>query len=107
MEFDKVKSGIKNIGLNTTRVDTGDYFEAVVNKDSLDKVVQVLESLLGKAVWPSQNKPPKEAGKVVGNFGGLRKDQTLFFLNENGVSLFAMLWPWQNGEEITIKIVKI
>ena len=106
MEFDKIKAEVKNIGLDTPRADNDDYFEAIVKKDSIDKAMQVLEGLLGKAVWPSPNKVPKDAEKIVKNFGGLRKGQTLFFLSENGVSLFAMLWPWQDGERITIKMGK-
>jgi hypothetical protein len=107
MEFDKVKAKLKSIGLDNTRVDNDDYFEAVIKKDSVSKVVQILEGLLGKAVWPSQNKVPKEAERTVKNLGGLRRDQMLFFLNENGISLFAMFWPWQDGERITIKMGKV
>lgn len=106
MEFSEIKSEVKNAGLDNTRADNEDYFEAVVKKDSIDKVVQALEGKLGKAVWPSKERLSKEADKLVRNFGGLRKGQTLFFLNKDGISLFAMLWPWQDGERITVKLGK-
>lgn len=107
MEFDKIRAEVKNVGLDNMRADNDSYFEAVIKKDSVNKVSQVLEGSLGKAVWPSQNKIPKEAQTTVKNFGGLRKGQTLYFFSENGVSLFAMLWPWQDGERITVKMGRI
>lgn len=106
MEFEKIKAEIENIGLDNKRADNGDYFEAVVKKESIGKIMRFLEGTLGNPVWPSQNKLPRDADKIVKNFGGLRKDQTLFFLNKDGASLFAMLWPWQDGERITVKIGK-
>lgn len=106
MEFEKIKRDLENIGLDNKRVDNDDYIEAVVKKESIGKIMQVLEGTLGKPVWPSQNKLPKDADKIVKNFGGLRHGQTFFFLSKDGSLLFAMLWPWQDGERITVKIGK-
>lgn len=104
MELDNLKTGIKGVGLDNIRADNVDYFEAVVKKESIEKIAGTIKSILGEAVWPSQDKLSKDIQKMVDKFGGLRKGQTLFFLSKDGVSLFAMLWPWQDGERITIKI---
>lgn len=107
MDFNELKTQIKNAGANTVRTDNDDYMEVVVKKDNLVKVIAVLESLLGKAVWPSKDKLVKEAQKMVDNLGGLRKGQTLFFSDKDGLALFAMLWPWQDGEKTTVKTGKV
>jgi len=106
MDFVALKAEIKNAGLNTVRTDNDNYMEAVVKKETVVKVTQTLENLLGKPVWPSKDRLAKETKQLVDSLGGLRKDQTLFFLNKDGVSLFAMLWPWQDGEKVTLKMGK-
>ena len=106
MEFDKIKSEIKAVGLDNVRADNEDYFEAVVSKDAAGKLMKALEGSLGKAVWPSNDKIPPGAGKIVKDLGGLRTGQTLFFANDHASSVFAMLWPWQDGERMTLKMGK-
>jgi hypothetical protein len=44
--------------------------------------------------------------KAIAEFGGIRDGQTLYFGNEDKYSLFAMLWPWQDAEHITLKMAK-
>ncbi len=107
MKFDSIKAEIKKLALETTRIDNGEYFEAVIRSACLEEMVRALESIFGTPVWPSDDKLPKDAQALIRSVGGLRKGQTLYFLNNEGSSAFAMLWPWQDGERITIKISKI
>lgn len=107
MEFDKIKIEIKKIEPETTRMDNENYFEAVVGKSRLEGVIQVLESIFGAPAWPSEKKLLKNIEKLVKNMGGLREGQTLYLLDKEECSAFVMLWPWQDGERVTIKISKI
>jgi len=107
MEFDKIKAGVKKMGLETTRMDNENYFEAVIGHARLEEMVCVLEGIFGAPAWPSGKKLLKDTQILIKNAGGLRKGQTLYFLSEEGCSVFAMLWPWQDGERITIKMSKI
>ena len=106
MEFSKLKTEMKSIEFDMTRGDTEDYFEAVVKKSSLESVILVLEGSFGPPAWPSRAKLSKPAEELVNNFGGIRKGQTLYFSSESGHSVFAMLWPWQDNERVTIKMGK-
>ena len=107
MEFDKMKAQVKNVALETTRMDNEDYFEAVIGHARLEEVIHVLENIFGVPAWPSDKKPLKDTGKLIKSAGGLREGQTLYFLdNKSGCPVFAMLWPWRDGERITIKIGK-
>jgi len=107
MEFDKIKAEVKKVGLDLTRIDNDNYFEAVVKRICLKDAVCLLERIFGLPAWPSSNKLSNCAKKVIKDFGGLRSGQTLYLLNEEGLSIFAMLWPWQDGERITVKIARI
>jgi len=106
VEFNKLKTEIKKIELDVTRVDNDDYFEIVVKKHCLGNAISLLESIFGLPAWPSRNKVSKKIEKAVKSFGGLRRGQTLYAVSTDDFSIFVMLWPWQDGERITIKIVK-
>jgi hypothetical protein len=107
MEFDKIKARIKNLELETTRMDNENYFEAVIGHARLEGMVRTLEEIFGAPAWPSDKKLSKDTERLVKNVGGLRKGQTLYLLDAGESSAFAMLWPWQDGERITIKMSKI
>ena len=107
VEFNSLKTEIKKIELDVTRVDGDKYFEIVVKTRSLGDAVHLIESIFGPPAWPSRDKMSKKMEKAVKDFGGLRQGQTLYTLNTNDFSIFVMLWPWQDGERVTIKVVKI
>jgi hypothetical protein len=107
MEFDKIRAQVRKTEPDIMRLDSEDYFEAVIVKARLGEVVRVLESIFGAPAWPSNNKMLKDTQKLVSGAGGLRKGQTLYVLTDAGSSAFAMLWPWQDGERITIKIARV
>jgi hypothetical protein len=108
MEFDKMKAEVRKAEPETTRMDNENYFEAVIGKARLEEMVRALEGIFGAPAWPSRKKLSKDTEKIIKNAGGLRKGQTLYFSNNgSGCSAFAMLWPWQDGERVTIKMSKI
>ena len=108
MEFDKIREEARKVEPETTRMDNENYFEAVIDHARLEGVVRVLEGIFGAPAWPSDKKLSKDTEKLIKNVGGLRKGQTLYFLNNGSeCSAFAMLWPWQDGERITIKLSKV
>lgn len=107
MEFDKIKAEVKSADLETTREDKEDYFEAVLKTGAISALAKILESIFGPPAWPSREKLSKEADKIIKNFGGIRKGQTLYLACQDGVTVFAMLWPWQDGERVTIKMARV
>jgi len=106
MEFDNIKAEIKKMEPDMTRMDNENYFEAVIGHARLGEMVRVLEGIFGAPAWPSDKKLLRDTEKLIKDVGGLRKGQTLYVLNEEGCSMFAMLWPWQDGERITMKMGK-
>jgi len=107
MEFECIKTEIKKIELETMRVDNENYFEAVIGHTRLEAMVCALEGIFGSPAWPSGIKLTKDTERLIKDVGGLRKGQTLYLLNKEGSSAFVMLWPWRDGERVTIKMSKI
>lgn len=106
-DFEKMKSEVKKVALETIRIDNEAYFEAVVNKQSLSEAVCVLEKMFAQKAGPGVCNVPKDIEKVIKCFGGLRQGQSLYLSSEEKPSAFAMLWPWQDGERVTLKMAKV
>lgn len=99
-QFAKLKTTVKEIGFETERAEERHYFEAVIVKAKLQELSSRLELLLGQA----QKEPSAQAQEAVSGFGGINKGQTLHYYAEGSGFIFAMLWPWQDGEHVTLKM---
>jgi len=104
MDFIQLKTQIKNVIFEAVREDCEDYFEAVITKEKLTELSCSLEKGLGAPAWPSKNRLESQVQKAIEEFGGIRAGQILYWGNQENVSLFAMLWPWQDAEHITLKM---
>ena len=105
--FDELKAEIKKASFETVRAEDDIYFEAVFSKGNLGGLTKRLENIFGAPTWPSKNKLPAEIEKTIGDYGGIEKGQTLYFWHQEGRSVFAMLWPWQSGEQVTLKVASV
>lgn len=104
MKFEEIMDEVKSIEFDTVRVKDRYYFEAVILRDKLPMLTERLEKLLGKQLCPPRRKLAPDVEKVVGAFGGVMGDQTLYFLKGKDYSYFAMLWPWSDDCHITVKL---
>lgn len=105
MEFSAIKDAVKNLGFEALRADKDDYFEAVFIREGIAKLNESLKNLLGEPVWPSNDKLTLQVQEAISGFGGIHEGQTLYFRNEGAGVIFAMLWPWSDGQHTTIKII--
>ena len=87
------------------RTDNSNYFEAVFIKEELVKLNVRLKNFFGEPAWPSKDKFTSQMQEAIKDFGGIKDGQILYFKNEGVNSVFAMLWPWQDGLHTTIKII--
>ena len=104
MQFSEIRSGLEGIVFDTVRIDSGNYFEAVVVKDELPKLTASLEKIFGPPAWPSKGPLLPAVQGIIKDFGGIRLEQTLYFQNDKEDTLFAMLWPWQDDYHTTVKM---
>jgi hypothetical protein len=82
------------------------YLEAVLQK----KDTELLHSLLEKHLGPAAKEPgkeanlPKEIQKLVDSLGGLRKEQSFFYRQDDRRVIYAAIWPWTSDpKRITLK----
>jgi len=106
MEFPQLKEEVKKFGFRLIRADSDDYFEAVFLRNDLASLVNKLDSLFGPRKWPSAEPLSAKISDIIKDCGGIREDQTLYFLEGEKFSAFAMLWPWSDGQRITLKLGK-
>lgn len=83
-----------------------DQINVVINTQDSAKWSAGLEQSLGPALKPAGESPSNLAKKAANEFGGIRKEQTLFVKNIDEYSVVAMFWPWQNDKHTTLKIFK-
>jgi hypothetical protein len=100
MQFQELKTTVKDIGVETSRHEDDNYLEVVIVKDKLTELIVRLDRVFGSA----QERPSSRAKDVIKGFGGIIEGQILYFLHEGDSFIFAMLWPWQDGEHITLKM---
>jgi len=95
---------IGKIDFQEIRINNKDYFEAIILKSKLADLITCLEETFGVAKYPSGKELSGHVKEVTDRFGGVRGGQSLYFLEEKECSAFVMLWPWQDGTHITLKI---
>jgi len=83
-----------------------EYFEAVITLEDLE----VLHSLLKKHLGPATKESGKEASlskkiqELVDSLGGLRIEQSFFYMQDGEQVIYAALWPWRSDpSRITLK----
>ncbi len=97
---------LKNIEHEEIRNESETYLEIVFNTGVMDKIKPVLEDYYGPAFKQAGVKAEPEVNEISKAYGGVQKEQALYYKNSQGISQLAMLWPWQDGKRITIKIIQ-
>ena len=80
------------------------YFEAVLYSHDLMKLYPILEGFFGAPFKPAGVAPSREAQAYAARYGGIQKNQTLYFKNDATNVHCAMIWPWADGSRVTIKV---
>ena len=106
MDFSDLKTLIKPVRFDALRLDCDNYFEAVILKEELAKLTVRLENFFGTPAWPSKERLSFSVQEKIRGFGGIMPGQTLYYRRKENDTVFAMLWPWKDGERVTVKIIQ-
>jgi len=106
MPFEELVVDIKKAKIEEVRVDTGDFFEAVLLKADSAGLAGTLNKFFGEPAFPSRNHLPLRISHAIKSYGGINPGQTLYFCASGAGTVIAMLWPWGDGQHITLKIIK-
>jgi hypothetical protein len=106
MTFQDFLAEMQTVKVEESRVRTEDYFEAVVSKAGLASLHKVLTSYFGPPLKPEGHPPCGKASRHAKPYGGIRKEQTMYFRQAEDFVEYAFLWPWGNGVRVTIKVIQ-
>lgn len=106
MTFPDFLVEIQTLRIEELRAQGEEYFEAVISKADLDPLHKILMAYFGPPLKPEGQLPSGEANRRAESYGGIRKDQTMYFRQDGDHSECALLWPWGNGIRITVKVIQ-
>jgi hypothetical protein len=104
--FPELVKQLKKIPFDEIRKESEGYFEIVLSTKHLINLYPIFESYYGVPFKPSGVAPSDKAQNLTRNYGGIQKQQTLYYVNRNGVSDCAMIWPWNDGSRSTVKMAQ-
>lgn len=87
------------------RVEENEYIELVLPREAVERYLSSLQIAFGLAVKPEGKRPSWRLRWLAKEYGGIRKNQTLFLKDFPEERFLAMLWPWQDGEYATLKLI--
>ncbi len=82
-----------------------DYVWLVFSNEEAQKWNELFADILGPAIKPAGVTPSQEDLVLTKDYGGIRKDQTLFKKEFDDYTVIAMFWPWQDKVRTTLKMV--
>ncbi len=106
MTFQDFLNQIHSLRIEESRAHTEEYFEAVIDKSGLDSLHKILTAYFGPPLKPAGHVPSWKARRHAKPYGGIRREQTMYFRQDGNHSECALLWPWGSGARITIKVTQ-
>jgi hypothetical protein len=104
MKIQEITEKFGNLKIFEKRCINDAYAEMVFFAEQIDHWRKILEDFLGPAVKPSGLEPSIDHKNAADALGGIFFNQTLFQKDYDDMVVIAMFWPWQNGQQVTLKI---
>lgn len=93
---------LENVELRTK---TDNYLELVFSRKDGEAYYNILNKFLGEPKKPKDKEPQEDDHKITRYYGGIRKEQVLYYRDFSHATITAILWPWQDGVHTTLKLV--
>ena len=104
MTFDDILSQAKDLGIHERRSQSDEYCELVFFSKDLEAWYRILSSAFGEARKPPGHEPTESDLDLTHDTGGIRINQTLFEKDFEKKTIIAKIWPWDDGEHLTLKM---
>lgn len=101
-DFGHLRQELRGIRFEPLRAAEDAFMEGVVSVGECTKLLVCLERFYGGAV-ASLDGEPAALTALVDQYGGLMSGQTLYCCRSQEKYVCVMLWPWQDGEHVTVK----
>ncbi len=103
----EILKAIEGLPVDEKRAAQSEYLELVFMAGDMARWDEKIASVLGAAVKPQGQKPSKDDEAITGNYGGIGQDQVLYRKDANGGTCVAMMWPWRDGDHVTLKVATL
>lgn len=104
MTFDDILFQAKDLGVYERRSLSAEYCELVFFSKDLAAWYGILSSALGDPRKPPGCEPSVSDLDLTRKTGGIRINQTLFEKDFGEETIIAKIWPWEDGEHMTLKM---
>ena len=106
MKLEEIKKVVKEVDLVTLRCDSDELFEAVFNTSELEQLSSRLVKIFGDPLFPLKKDVRVNPEELARDYGGIMPGQTLYYLEQEEGAVLAMIWPWQDKVNITLKLIR-
>lgn len=106
MDFAKMCEEVKTLQFREKRFDSPDFFEFVIRKEQVQKLDPILRRYFGPPFKPAGEPLQGEPAEFLERVGGIRRDQTLYFLESADKIFYTMIWPWGDRVNVTVKMAQ-
>ena len=104
MTFDDILLQAKELGIHERRSLSAEYCELVFYSKDLEAWYHILSSVFGEPRKLPGNEPAASDLNLTHNTGGIRINQTLFEKDFGEKAIIAKIWPWDDGDHMTLKM---
>ena len=104
--FEEVARKAKKISHEQTRRESEEYLEMVMFQNTLKELEQVLEGHFGSALKAAGQEVEEDVERITNNHGGIAREQILYHASRDHMRQLAMVWPWQDGKRMTVKLIQ-
>jgi len=107
VKLQEIVEKFEKLDIYEKRVANERYTELVFFSKDVKAWLKVFTEFLGPPVKPQGLQPTPADIILTKEYGGLWESQTLFKKDDTDRVVFAMFWPWDDGEHITLKVVSL
>ena len=104
--YEELLVEIKKLDIEEVRVNSDNLFELVIKVNLLTNLHFVLQDFFGPPFKPAGEIPSRTAQEYSSSFGGIRSNQTMYYIKHDNFCSRAMIWPWNDGTHVTVKIFR-
>jgi hypothetical protein len=107
MTLDDILFQAKDLGVHERRSQSVEYCELVFFSRDLTAWFNILSAVLDEPRKPPGSEPTASDLDLTRETGGIRVNQTLFEKDFGEKSIIAKIWPWDDGEHMTLKMAML
>lgn len=105
MTFSELVIKIKKIKAGEARVDLSQLMECTVKKSDFEELITALDEYFGSPVKPLGVIPNGKLQVYADPYGGIRKEQIMYFIDREPDFEAVLVWPWLDGLIFTVKVI--